>query len=96
MQTFGSEHAGELATETMLIEGVNDDVARLDAVAAFVASLQPRTAYLAVPTRPTAEPGIHGPDEAEMTRAFQTFAGHLPRVEYLIGYEGDTFVAVGD
>jgi len=96
VQVFGSEYTGDLVTETMLIHGVNDAPAQLDAVAAFIASLQPRSAYLAVPTRPTAERGIHGPDEAAMTQAFQTFERHLPQVEYLIGYEGDAFVALGD
>jgi wyosine [tRNA(Phe)-imidazoG37] synthetase (radical SAM superfamily) len=80
----------------MLVAGVNDDPAHLDAVAGFLAELAPRIAYLAVPTRPPAVPGVRPPDEAAVNRAFQIFAARLPEVECLLGYEGNAFSASGD
>ncbi|HEY9147679.1 MAG TPA: radical SAM protein, partial [Gammaproteobacteria bacterium] len=53
-------------------------------------------AYLAVPTRPTDDKAVHGPNEATLTRAYQQFTDRLAKVELLIGYEGDAFAASGD
>jgi wyosine [tRNA(Phe)-imidazoG37] synthetase (radical SAM superfamily) len=94
--TFGRDFAGTLVTETMLVAGVNDDPEHLDAVARFLARLAPHTAYLSVPTRPPAVPGVRPPDEAAVNRAFQIFAARLPAVACLLGYEGNAFSASGD
>jgi wyosine [tRNA(Phe)-imidazoG37] synthetase (radical SAM superfamily) len=87
--------AGTLTTETLLVAGVNDGAGSVAAVAEFLAGLGPAVAYLAVPTRPPAEPGVRPPDEATLTAAFQLLSARLARVEYLIGYEGDAFAATG-
>ncbi|MFN2165541.1 MAG: radical SAM protein, partial [Anaerolineae bacterium] len=63
MLTFAESYRGELATETMLVRGVNDDAAHLADVADFLAQLRPAKAYLAVPTRPPAEPWAEPPPE---------------------------------
>lgn len=96
METFAREYSGTLVSETMLLSGINDDVAGVAQVAAFLATLPLACAYLAVPTRPTEDKAVHGPDEATLTRAFDQFAAALSRVELLIGYEGDAFAASGD
>jgi wyosine [tRNA(Phe)-imidazoG37] synthetase (radical SAM superfamily) len=95
-RAFARDFTGTLVSETMLVAGVNDDPEHLDAVAGFLAELAPRTAYLAVPTRPPAVPGVRPPDEAAVNRAFQVFAARLPVVECLLGYEGNAFSASGD
>jgi wyosine [tRNA(Phe)-imidazoG37] synthetase (radical SAM superfamily) len=97
MRAFADEFAGELATETMLIHGVNDGEASVHATAAFVARLQPRTAYLGIPTRPTAEHWAAAASEQAVTRAYEIFvAAGLPRVELLTGHEGAAFGTTGD
>jgi len=95
-RAFARGYGGTLVTETMLVAGVNDDPAHLDAVASFLADLAPRTAYLAVPTRPPAVTGVRPPDEAAVNRAFQLFAARLDAVACLLGYEGNAFAASGD
>lgn len=96
VRRFAAEFPGTLASETMLVAGVNDGEGEVDAVAAFLEALAPAVAYLAAPTRPPAVAGVTGPDAAGINRAYQVFSGRLPRVELLVGYEGDAFAASGD
>jgi wyosine [tRNA(Phe)-imidazoG37] synthetase (radical SAM superfamily) len=92
---LAASFGGTLTTETLLVAGLNDGAASVSAVADFLATFEPEVAYLAVPTRPPAEPTVRPPDEATLTAAFQRLSARLPRVEYLIGYEGDAFAATG-
>jgi wyosine [tRNA(Phe)-imidazoG37] synthetase (radical SAM superfamily) len=96
MREFAAGFTGELATETMVLAGLNDSEAELRATAGFVAELSPATAYLAVPTRPPAEPWVRPATEAAITRAYEVFRAWHGRVELLVGYEGDAFVSTGD
>jgi len=93
--SLATRYPGTLTTETMLVAGVNDSAESVSAVAEYLARVQPAVAYLAVPTRPPAEPGVHAPDALPLTRAHQSFSARLPQVEYLIGYEGDSFASTG-
>ena len=93
---FASEFKGELMTETMLVEGVNDDDDHIREVAGFLARLRPAIAYLAIPTRPPAEEWVRPPGEEVINRAYQIFSEKVDRVEYLIGYEGNAFAFTGD
>jgi wyosine [tRNA(Phe)-imidazoG37] synthetase (radical SAM superfamily) len=106
---FARGFKGELATETMLVEGVNDRIEYLGEVADFLARLQPDVAYLSIPTRPPAEKWVRAPCEASINRAYQILSGRLgqahpetgvlprsARVEYLIGYEGNAFAFTGE
>jgi wyosine [tRNA(Phe)-imidazoG37] synthetase (radical SAM superfamily) len=96
MLTFAEAYRGELCTETMLVRDVNDDGAHLADVAAFLAQLRPTRAYLAVPTRPPAEPWAGPPQEGVINRAFQELRSRLEHVELLIGYEGNEFASTGN
>ena len=93
---FAAAYAGELVTETMLVEGVNDDAASVGEVADFLAQLRPAVAYLSVPTRPPAEEWAQSPDEESINRAYHILSKRVDRVEYLIGYEGNAFAFTGD
>jgi wyosine [tRNA(Phe)-imidazoG37] synthetase (radical SAM superfamily) len=96
MLQFKAGFRGELATETMLIQGVNDAEPTIERVAAFVERLRPAVAYLAVPTRPPAEHWVLPADEDAVHRAYQRFAERLPRVELLTAFEGTSFGTTGD
>jgi wyosine [tRNA(Phe)-imidazoG37] synthetase (radical SAM superfamily) len=96
LRTFSREFRGTLTTETMLVGGVNDGEEEVRATAAFVGELAPRTAYVAVPTRPPAEPWVVAPGEAAVARSYEIFRAFHPRVELLLGYEGDAFASTGD
>jgi wyosine [tRNA(Phe)-imidazoG37] synthetase (radical SAM superfamily) len=95
-RAFAGSFTGKLATETMLVAGVNDAPATVREVAEFVALLQPAVAYLAIPTRPPAEGWVRPPDAAAINQAYQIFAEKVAQVEYLIGYEGNAFACTGD
>jgi len=93
---FARDFAGTLVTETMLVKGLNDAPETLAVTADFIADLRPIVACLGVPTRPPAEPWVRAPDESTLNQAYHIFTDVLPRVELLIGYEGNAFAATGD
>ena len=93
---FAGEFRGRLVTETMLVAGLNDGEAEVEAVAEFLARLRPSTAYIAIPTRPPAEEWVRPPSEEAITRAYAIFRDAGVQVELLTGYEGDAFAFTGD
>ncbi|AIU70675.1 hypothetical protein TEU_10210 [Thermococcus eurythermalis] len=97
MLEFRKEFGGKLVTETMLIDNV-DYGDEFERIAEFLKELKPDTAYIAVPTRPPAEPWVRPAREEVINRAFQAFSKALgeDRVEYLIGYEGNAFAFTGN
>jgi len=96
MLKFAKAYRGELVTETMLVEGVNDSDDYVREVADFLARLRPSTAYLSIPTRPPAEEWVRPPSEEVINRAYQILSKRVDQVEYLIGYEGNAFAFAGD
>ncbi|MDD3268520.1 MAG: radical SAM protein [Syntrophomonadaceae bacterium] len=93
---FSRLFKGKLITETMLIKDINEKADELEAAAAFISRLSPAVAYLSIPTRPPALKWVDCPREADINQAYQIFKDHLPRVEYLIGFEGSDFSFSGD
>lgn len=96
IRAFAAGYRGTLIADTMLIADINDGQESLTATAEFLSGIMPRTAYLAVPIRPTAVKGLHGPDEAGLIRAHEIFTSRLPAVELLTGHEAGTFAPTGD
>jgi len=96
IRQLAQEFQGKLVTETMLINGINDNDENIIGVADFIHEIGASSSYLAIPTRPTAETGIRAPGEATLNRCYQIMAATVPHVEYLIGYEGDAFAFTGD
>lgn len=96
MLEFAQYFPGELVTETMLVEDVNDGAEHLDEVAGFLAQLKPARAYLSIPTRPPAEGWVRPPGEEVINRAYQILGKKVGQVEYLIGYEENAFAFTGD
>jgi len=96
IQDFAKSYKGVLTTETMLAAGINDQPELLAGVADFLATINPHTAYLAAPIRPPAQSDVRIPDETVFVSAYEILRTKVKNVEYLIGYEGDTFAATGD
>ncbi len=98
MLEFAKDFEGELITETMLVDAVNDTESDVERVAEFLTELGPSKAYVAVPTRPPAEPWVKPASEAVVNRAYHQFSDALGRrrVEYLLGYEGNAFASTGN
>ena len=96
IREFAQSFTGKLVTETMLVRGVNDDLASLAATAAFLGELQPAAAYISIPTRPPAEPWVNMPTQASLHQAYQLFKGQVENVEFIIAYEGNDFTRTSD
>jgi wyosine [tRNA(Phe)-imidazoG37] synthetase (radical SAM superfamily) len=96
MHMFAHTFKGELTTETMLIDDMNDTDGECESIATFLAQLKPTKAYVAIPTRPPAKRQVTAASEHALTRAYQIFAKRLRDVEYLIGYEGNAFAFTGN
>ena len=52
---FSREFKGELATESMLIQKVNESYDEIEKIADFIGKLNPKKSYISIPTRPPAE-----------------------------------------
>jgi len=96
MRQFAGAFKGTLTSETMLVHMLNDPVQDLESIAAFVDELRPAIAYLAVPTRPPAEPWVEPASEESTNTAYQISQARLPHVELLVGDEGNAFSSTGD
>lgn len=96
MLKFANIFKGELTTESMLIQGINDGSEEIGKIADFLAELKPDKAYLAIPTRPPAKRTITAASEQAVNMAYQVFSKRLSSVEYLIGYEGNAFAFTGN
>ena len=96
LRAFAASFPGTLASETMLVRGLNDSPEHVVRLADLLGELRPAVAFVAIPTRPPSEPWVAAPDEATVNRAVQAIAARVPSVEYLIGYEGTAFSGSGD
>ena len=93
---FAHTFNGELATETMLIQAINDNAEELGNIADFIAGLKPDKSYIAIPTRPPTEKWAKPATEHMINMAYQIFKEKFIDVEYLIGYEGNAFAFTGN
>ncbi len=96
MSEFSHSFSGDLVTETMLIQDVNDETEGLEKVAEFIAGLSPKKSYISIPIRPPAEKWVKSAGENKINRAFQIFKEQGIEAEYLIGYEGNAFAFTGN
>ena len=96
MNIFAREFGGTLMTESMFIQGLNEHLSHARVLAEFIAQVNPRIAYIAVPTRPPAVGSIQAADGETLTRIFHLFETAGLDAEYLIGYEGNAFSSTGD
>lgn len=96
IKDFAETFNGNLATETMLISGINDDKNEIKKIAKILSDLGTDESYVAIPTRPPAEKWATPANEKTINKAYQIFDKKLEKVEYLIGYEGNAFAFTGD
>jgi wyosine [tRNA(Phe)-imidazoG37] synthetase (radical SAM superfamily) len=96
MLAFANDFRGTLATESMIVKGLNDNEQTANDLVSFLGKLGVDVAYLSVPTRPPAEKSVHAPDEAALNRVYQIISGKVKNLELLTGYEGNAFASTGD
>ena len=96
MVEFAGAFKGELTTESMLIQDINDSAREIEGVADFLVKLKPDMAYLSIPTRPPAKRTISAATEQAINLAYQIFDKRLNSVECITGYEGNAFTFSGN
>ena len=96
IEIFASEYRGSLHTETMLINGYNDDLDKLKQTAIFISGLHYKTSWLSVPTRPPALKKIKPVPESKIIRAWLIFQNNYINTELLSGFEGTSTGFTGD
>jgi wyosine [tRNA(Phe)-imidazoG37] synthetase (radical SAM superfamily) len=98
IREFARDFKGQVISETMLIDGVNDRHEEIRNLGKYLSNLRLSKAYVAIPTRPPAENWIQAASDYTINLAYQTFSGLLGsnKVEFLIGYEGDAFSSTGN
>jgi len=96
MVLFSICFGGELNTETMLVQGINTGEKEFLTTANFIKALNPKRAYISIPTRPPAEQSAIQPDEATVTDAYRVFSDNGLRVECITGHEGNEFSHTGN
>lgn len=96
IQTFAQSYTGVLTTETMLVAGCNDQPADIEALSEFLRTIKTDTTYLAVPIRPPAQAEVQIPGAERIVQAFTLLNNKLKNVQYLIGYEGNSFANTGE
>lgn len=66
---FSQSYKGTLVTETMLVDGINDQEICIRKIAEQLLLIQPSKAYLLVPTRPPAESSVQRASKASLLNA---------------------------
>jgi len=85
---FTSRFHGKLCTETMLIEGVNDNDENFISLAELIKEINPSTAYLAIPIRPPSSKEVKPASLDTLNLVWQIFNDKNIKAEFLTGFEG--------
>jgi wyosine [tRNA(Phe)-imidazoG37] synthetase (radical SAM superfamily) len=85
---FSEEFKGKLVSETMLVQGINDNPEVLIQTADLVSRVKPTIAYISIPTRPPAVPSVTPPSEIAINEAYQIFTEKGLNTELILGFEG--------
>lgn len=93
---FARSYKGTVATETLIVAGLNDEEEEVEAIAAHVGELRPSTAWLSIPMRPPAETWVKAPGRAVLERVRETFERKVASVGCLFTPEPDEFSGAGE
>ena len=96
IRDFSQSFGGELATETMLVQGLNDNVEELNGIAEFIADVSPAVSYISIPMRPPAESWVEPASEDGINAAHQILSSKGVETECITGYEGTAFASTGN
>ncbi|HPN39324.1 MAG TPA: radical SAM protein [Melioribacteraceae bacterium] len=90
IEDFNSLFKGELVTETMLVDKINDDEHSLIETAKFIKSINPYSAYILVPIRPPFTK-IQMPNNFSIERAAEIYRRFISNVKLINFNEGSNF-----
>jgi wyosine [tRNA(Phe)-imidazoG37] synthetase (radical SAM superfamily) len=92
---FSKGYNGILATETMLVRNMNDNVEELEAIGDFLNRVNRKRSYVAVPVRPPAEHDIAAPDACTLSALSSFIKRSIPHSEMLGVSEERDFKGAG-
>ena len=93
---FAREYAGELVTESMFINGINDQVDSINRLGDFLNEVAPFKVYLSIPIRPPAESWVMPPSQEVLQQIMLHFSRNVPMTDLLFDAETDQFVSTGN
>lgn len=96
MLTFRNKFDGELATETMLVGGMNDNRSATNALIDFLLKLQPDVSYLSIPIRPPAESRVTTPPIESLKEIISVCSERVSFIEFLFETEVGDFISTGN
>lgn len=85
---FAELYKGDLFTESMIIKGLNDSEDDVTVLAELISKINPKKAYISVPTRPPAEKWVQAPDSEKLNMVWQVFDSFHLEAELITGFEG--------
>lgn len=83
IRAFALVFKGKILAETMLVRGLNDSEREATHLAAFIKSIAPDRAYLALPLRPPAEKSVQPPRDDKITAVYHIYKENIDQVEIL-------------
>ncbi len=92
MERFRQAYAGELWVELMLVKGLNDSEAELQALKSKLERIAPDRIYINVPIRPPAEPWAVPPDQEAIVMA-EAILSDLNVVDITAAEQGEFSIA---
>ena len=84
IERFKESFSGELVSETMLVQGINDKVEHARKLADFLGQLNPKCSYISVPIRPPTDPTVKGPHAQILEEISSILSSRVANVECLI------------
>lgn len=93
---FRKRFQGEIVTETMLVEGINDSEEIMIALTDYLLELQPFKSYLSIPIRPPAETRVKPPGADTLALLLSIFDKRIPFGALLFDTEGSDFISTGN
>lgn len=93
---FTKSYKGILTTETMLIKGVNDNIAEMEQISDYLKSLKRDVSYFTTPIRPPSEKYAVSPDADTLEELSLFLTNELPNSEMLFNNEIGDFSVTGD
>jgi len=96
VKNFSGIYKGTLVTETMLVEGINDNSNSIHHLSHFLGELRPHRAYLSIPIRPPAEERVKPPSNAVLSEIIRILRQEHNFIQPLFENEQQGFLSTGD
>ena len=96
IEEFASSYKGILCTETMLVNGINDNIELLKETAQLISRLNPEKAFILTPVRPPAENWVKSSRKDNLNTAYNIFNNYGINTELLASGEGIDFTYSSD